>query len=424
MALEWRVRRRKRDGGTAWLVDYVDRAGQRHQEVVRGPDGRSTRELAEAHLERLRDERYSHLVAINKRRTFKQLREAWADELDQAVRDDELREQTRDEYVTAVLAHLAPTLDAFRVDEIRRRNVKELQSQLRRKRSRRSVSKDMALLNQIMAIAVEDDEIAANPCATRRKRRHESEAPAVDAETGEELRTQQRALSATELQALLRASREIAEQAETRAIEQFPDHTVARLRYSHSHWCYDALIRVAIDTGLRRSELLGLKWTAVDLAARTVKVTCRVREGSYGRPKSSRARRTVPLTALGVESLRAWRMRSPFKAATAPVFCTSKGSVLDERNILRHARRRADGKIEPARGLGTAVERAGLKNVGLHTLRHTYGSHLLAAGVDIATVSRLMGHADITVTLQVYAHPVDREADHVPGKLEAFRAAG
>jgi integrase len=427
--MQWSVRKRRRADGTVWLVDYVDREGIRRQTVVRGPDGRSTKELAEAELNRLREERYSHLVALHKRRTFKELRKAWEGELGQQVMDGEMCEETRAEYIASAASHLAPVFDSFRVDEIRRRHVKELQAKLRRTRAKASVSKDLALLSQILAIAVEDDEIAANPCAAKRKKRRKAKVQSIDSETGEELSTKQRALPSSEIQGIIGASRTIAEEAELRAASDFPDRdgesrVAIRRRYTHIHWCSDALIRVAVDTGLRRSELLGLKWSAIDLTARRLKVTCRLRNGRYGPPKSTNARRTVPLTALGADALRAWRMRSPYKAPGAPVFCASTGSVLAERNIVRYTRKRPNGKVEPARGLGLAVERAGLKDVGLHTLRHTYGSHLIAAGVDIASVSRLLGHADITVTLRVYAHPVEREADHVTGKLEAFRSAG
>ena len=183
----------------------------------------------------------------------------------------------------------------------------------------------------------------------------------------------------------------------------------ARVRYAHSHWCHHALLITAARTGLRASELFGLRWEDCDLQAATVKVHRRYRNGSFDVPKSRTSTRTVPLTGDAVTTLRQWRVRSPFKAADKLVFCTSKGEPMSGSNVAR-------------RGVGPAATRAKLVGIGMHALRHTFGSQLLAAGEDLATVSKVLGHASVAITAAVYMHAVAKPAGQTTAKLEAYLA--
>ena len=74
------------------------------------------------------------------------------------------------------------------------------------------------------------------------------------------------------------------------------------------------------------------------------------------------------------------------------------------------------------RGVQPAAKRANLTGVGLHVLRHTYRSQLLAAGEDLATVSIFMGHASVSVTATVYLHAIQKPLGDSASKLERYLA--
>ena len=231
----------------------------------------------------------------------------------------------------------------------------------------------------------------------------------VDPESGEVVEGAQRALTKAQLASLLGASREIAEESR-RIVGPEDNRRPIHRRFIHPHWCYHTLLVLAAETGLRRSELFGLWWEDIDTTARTVRVRRACIDGTFGKPKSEKSRRTLELTTLAVSTLQAWRVRTPFKGARQLAFCTDRGGSLSGNKVSAH--------------VNASATRAKLEDVGLHTLRHTYGSHLIAAGEDLATVSAALGHASITITASVYLHELEKAPGAVAGKLEAFRAAG
>ncbi|QIX27513.1 site-specific integrase [Nocardioides sp. JQ2195] len=165
---------------------------------------------------------------------------------------------------------------------------------------------------------------------------------------------------------------------------------------------YALLFELLINTGLRRGEALALKWSDVDLEGRTARVRkTLVRQGGdliRTAPKSKKSDRTIPLSAAALDVLRRTKKRNAedrLKAGskwheTGYVFVTEFGEPCDPRNALR--------------ALQVAAERADLPGVGLHTLRHTAATMMLNAGIPMATVSRIMGHASIAVTVDLYGH--------------------
>ncbi len=110
--------------------------------------------------------------------------------------------------------------------------------------------------------------------------------------------------------------------------------------------------------------------------------------------------REIPLVPQLADRLVAHRRQTPFAVPTAWVFATSKGTPFGERNVAR-------------RVLAKAADRSGLNESGqaplrFHDLRHTFASHLIVdLHLDVAQVSRILGHASITITLGVYTHLFD-----------------
>lgn len=165
---------------------------------------------------------------------------------------------------------------------------------------------------------------------------------------------------------------------------------------------YALVFEFLVNTGMRRGEALALRWSDVDLPDRTARVRATLvrQDGELIRtePKSTAAKRTIPLSASALDVLKraktrtaAERLRAGSKwSDSGYVFVTEFGEPSDPRNALR--------------ALQVAAERAELPGVGLHTLRHTAASLMLANGVPISTVSRIMGHASIQVTVDIYGH--------------------
>jgi integrase len=165
------------------------------------------------------------------------------------------------------------------------------------------------------------------------------------------------------------------------------------------------LYLTAAMTGLRQGELIGLRWRDVDFGARRLRVVSPYVRGEFGDPKSEGSGRSVPLASRVVEALSELRERSAYAHDGELVFAhPESGKPLDRSKLIRRFKR--------------ATERAEVRRITFHELRHTFGTRMAAAGVPLRTIQHWMGHADAKTT-QVYAHyqPSDAEAEVVD---EAF----
>lgn len=183
---------------------------------------------------------------------------------------------------------------------------------------------------------------------------------------------------------------------------------------------YRLMIATALYTGLRISELLGLIWSDIDFPG-TITVQAQLSRAHRDTPaqrvapKSTAAYREIPLIDQLGQLLLEHKRKTRFTAPTDWVFATSRGTPQSQRNISR-------------RGLQRAVERSQLDREGwpslrFHDLRHTFASHLiLDHGLDVAQLSRILGHASTTITLDVYTHLFE-DARH-GRELRARLAAG
>ena len=161
---------------------------------------------------------------------------------------------------------------------------------------------------------------------------------------------------------------------------------------------------VAATTGLRISEVLGLKWKDVDWKHLQIEVTRSVVDGIIGKCKTETSRRPVPIDRFTADELLVWKKESCYSRPEDWVFASEK----------------VDGKMPPwadtllDRFLQPAAKRAGIsKWVGFHTFRHTYSTLLKANGEDVKVVQELMRHANIATTMNVYTKaltPAKREA--------------
>jgi integrase len=168
---------------------------------------------------------------------------------------------------------------------------------------------------------------------------------------------------------------------------------------------FEALYVLAVHTGMRRGELLGLKWGDVDLENATVRVRrtlTRIDNGrrlALGPPKNKKSRRTVRLTERAVEALRSHLERQLEEIEALGdlykdqglVFTTEAGTPINPSNLRQ-------------RSLASLLKRAGLPQITFHDLRHTCASLLFQKNVHPKFVQELLGHASVAITLDTYSH--------------------
>jgi integrase len=146
-----------------------------------------------------------------------------------------------------------------------------------------------------------------------------------------------------------------------------------------------AIFATAAFTGLRQGELLALRWRDIDFELDLIRVRRNYTHGHEGSPKSGRDR-AVPMIAEVAQILARLGQRQWFTAPTDLVFCNTIGGHLSVRHLgLRYR---------------AALERAGLRPLRFHDLRHTFGTHAIRTA-DPREVMEWMGHADLKTT-QVY----------------------
>jgi integrase len=169
---------------------------------------------------------------------------------------------------------------------------------------------------------------------------------------------------------------------------------------------------LALATGLRRGELLAVRWRDIDLDGATLRVEQALEQTKRGglvfkSPKTKYGRRTVTLPPSAVAELRAHR-----KAQAERRLALGLGKAPEDSLVFASW----DGSTRSPNALTKewtlAMGRAGLKAT-FHSLRHTHASTLIASGLDVLTISRRLGHGSPAITLSVYGHlfkPDDRAA--------------
>jgi len=159
------------------------------------------------------------------------------------------------------------------------------------------------------------------------------------------------------------------------------------------------LYHVAIRCGLREGELIGLRWSDIDLKRRELHVAGQIQKGTRRKTKSGdRGRRTLPLS-YDLVSVLAWHKQNQIEEraiagagwnAAELVFCSDTGTPINPSNLNYQFDR--------------FLRQTELPDLRFHHLRHTYAALNIAAGMDLYTLSRRMGHSSITITADKYGH--------------------
>lgn len=159
---------------------------------------------------------------------------------------------------------------------------------------------------------------------------------------------------------------------------------------------------LAITTGMRKGELLGLHWEDVNLDRQTISIrhTLVDIQGKVhlGQPKSDTAKRTISLPDNVCVTLKDIQLDSGY------VFKTSNDTPISQRNLTRH--------------FHTSLKKVGLPLTSFHTLRHTAATILLQANVHPKVVQEMLGHSSITLTLDTYSHVIPGHHDEAAKEMD------
>jgi integrase len=364
----------KGEAREAWVVDYVDGSGKRRNKNFR------RKRDADTYANRVNTEvRAGTHTPDSASPTVAEAGRLWLQTSENAA----LERATLNSYREHLNLHIAPLIGDTKLSQLTVPMVRAFEDRLRADRSPAMVRKAVGSLSMILSDAHERGLVAQNVVRGLRSKRSR----------GKEQRADRRQ------RGKLKVGVDIPAPAEIRAL----------IRHLEGRW--RPLFLTAIFTGLRASELRGLRWADVDLARKELHVHQRAdRFGRIGALKSESADRAVPLPPMLINVLREWKLACP-KGALDLVFPNGSGNPEGPTNVLH-------------RGLHPAMIAAGLvtangeaKYTGLHALRHFYASWCINRRVDgglelpLKVVQARMGHSKIGMTADVYGHLFPRGDD-------------
>jgi integrase len=351
-----------------WVADYVDRSGTRRLKT----------------FERKRDaEAYEATVRVNvargihshSRMTIAAAGQQWLDDA-----EGSLERSTVESYRQHLSDHIVPLIGAVKLADLTAPMVREFEDNLRAGgRSPAMIKRVIGDLGTILGDALERGLIAQNVVRSLPRKTHRA--------------------AARRAKGPLKVGVDVPSPDEIRAI----------LNHLSDHW--RPLLLTAIFTGLRASELRGLRWPDVDLKKAELHVRQRAdRFNVIGQPKSAAGTRTVPLPPMVVNALREWKLACP-KGALDLVFPNGAGNIESHTNIVH----RGLGPVQVAAGIVTKDGKP--KYPGLHALRHFYASWCINRRADgglelpLKVVQHRLGHASIQMTADRYGHLFPRGDD-------------
>jgi integrase len=358
----------------AWIVDYADQHGDRHIKTF------ARKKDADAHHARVAVDVAAGLHTADSRSiTVAEAGRLWIESGEAA----KLERTTLEYYQQHIDHHIAPMIGTVKLAQLTAPAVREFEDRLRADRSPAMVRKALGSLGAILADAQERGLVAQNVVRSLRGRRRR----------GKDRRADRRQ------KGRLKVGVDIPTPDEVRAI------------IAHLGGRWRPMLLTAIFTGLRASELRGLRWTDVDLKRSELHVRQRAdRFGIIGRPKSEAGERTIPLLPMVVNALREWKLVCP-KGELDLVFPNGRGRIESHANIVH----RGLAPIQIAAGVTDRHGRA--KYPGLHALRHFYASWCINRRVDgglelpLKLVQGRLGHASIQMTADRYGHLFPRGDD-------------
>jgi integrase len=186
-------------------------------------------------------------------------------------------------------------------------------------------------------------------------------------------------------------------------VQPWSTEEASRFLAASAHHRLHALFAVGVALGLRKGELLALRWDDVDLESGVLHVRQNVQRLPemglvFGPPKSNKSRRTIPLPAASAKVLRTHRANQaaeplalgPAWVDSGLVFTSTVGTVIEPRNLNRF--------------FDELIVKAAVRRIRFHDLRHTCASLLLAQNVPARLVMEILGHSQLAMTTDLYSH--------------------
>ena len=280
--------------------------------------------------------------------------------------------------------HVSPALGDRRADSVRREDIERLaRAMARRGLAPKTIRNVMTFLSSVFSLAIDNGWATVDPvsrAARPKRRRHRDADPDIQFLTLDELEA---VISAIPADVVLREPAPSRRGRRGAAPPPPSDVWGPVMR---------VLILTAASSGLRQSELLGLRWRDLDWGSRRVRVRNPFVHGEFSSEGKSdlSTRRSVPMTDPFHDTLKDWRSRTPFDDDDDLVFAHSeKGAPLDRTKVTRYFQ--------------AACVTAGVRVIRFHDLRHTFATTLAASGAPLRVIQEFLGHSDLKTT-QIYAH--------------------
>jgi integrase len=362
----------KGEAREAWIVDYDDQRGDRHIKTF------ARKKDADAYHARVTVDVAAGIHTAGSI-TVAEAGRLWLESGEAA----KLERTTLNYYQQHLDLHITPEIGAVKLAHLTAPLVREFEDRLRASRSPVMVRKVLGSLGATLADAQERGLVAQNVVRNLRIRRRRGKDRHLDKRQ----------------KGRLKVGVDIPTTDEVRAIV---GHLSGRWR---------PLLLTAIFTGLRSSELRGLRWADVDLRRGEIHVRQRADcFNAIGRPKSEAGERTIPLLPMVTNALREWKLICP-RGELDLVFPNGRGRVESHANIVH----RGLAPVEIAAGI--TDKRGKAKYTGLHALRHFYASWCINRRADgglelpVKVVQERIGHATIVMTMDRYGHLFPRGDD-------------
>lgn len=366
-----------------WVAEVSDGAGKRRLKTF------STKKAAEAFEAQARvDIRAGVFTADGASISVQEAGALWL----KSAAQRGLERATVDSYRQAVDYHIAPLIGAKKLSQLTAPLVRQFEDSLRdgsvdgKERSPAMVRKVRAALSILLNDAQERGLVNRNVVSELRQRRN-----------GSERRQERRQKGKLKVGVDIPTTQEIAK-------------IIASLTDKNPR--HRAILITAIFTGLRASELRGLRWSDVDFTTKEIRVHQRAdRYNVIGKPKSESGERVVPVPPMALNVLREWKLKAP-KSDLGLAFPTSAGTIVQLADIVNR------GLIPAQVKAGVVGDDGKAKYSGLHAVRHFFASWCINRRADgglelpLKVVQERMGHSTIQMTADRYGHLFPRGDDH------------
>jgi integrase len=351
---------RRGEAREAWIVDYIDQQGDRHIETFeRKKDADARHATVKVNV------RQGIHTAPSKSVTVAEAAESWINR----IAADGRERGTIKQYREHANLHIVPRIGGLKLAHLTPARVEAFRDDLLASLSRPLARKVLTSFKSMLKVA-KHAHVAADISIKRNKRSE----PTL--EVGRDIPT------LGEVKRLIEAANDL------------------RRR---------ALLLTAALTGLRASELRGLRWADVNLKASELHVRQRAdRYNAIGAPKSASGVRTVPFAPEMLSALKEWKLACP-KGEADLVFPTAAGKVEQHASMLLD--------LAPVMVAAGVVDKADKPKYGLHAMRHFYASWCINRKADggrelpAKNVQQLLGHSSIVITLDTYGHLFPRGDD-------------